>query len=322
MEGVKNWKGLKTRRGEESGDAATLSITTRTDRMKKENFYALLKKGILLFDGAMGTQLQAAGLEPGTLPESWNLSHPDAVRRIHGAYIDAGARVVTTNSFGGSRFKLDHYGLGEKVREINRQAALLAHEACSGRAFVAGSLGPTGEFLEPLGDVPPDRMKKAFAEQSEALLEGGADIIIVETMMALDEACLAVSAAAESDVPVIASMTFDAGRGCRTLMGVDIPTAVSGLLEAGADAVGSNCGNGIEGFIEIIGRMREITEAPLLAEPNAGLPRLENGKTVYSETPEMMASWLPALREAGATLIGGCCGTTPEHIRLFAAELK
>ena len=288
--------------------------------MEKNEFLDGLKEGILLFDGGIGTQLQAKGLSVGEAPEAWNLKHPEWVKEIHKAYVDSGARVLTTNSFGGSGHKLEKTGWGDRVHEINFQAAAVARDAAGEKAWVAGSVGPTGEFLQPLGTISPTEMKEGFRLQVQALIEGGADLIIVETMSDLEEASLAVQAARETgDFPVIGSMTFNPGKqGYRTMMGVDIPSAVKRLLDEGVDVVGSNCGNGVEDFIHIVKEMRRETDKPILAEANAGLPELVDGKTVYRESPEMMASRLPELIDAGANIVGGCCGTTPEHIRRFA----
>ena len=287
--------------------------------MNRDEFITRVKEGILLFDGGIGTQLQAKGLKVGEAPEAWNLEHPDWVKAIHRSYVEAGAQVLTTNSFGGSRYKLEKTGLGEKMAEINRQAAAIAKEASGGDAWVAGSVGPTGEFLQPLGTFSPEEMKACFMLQVESLIQGGADLIIVETMSDLEEASLAVQATRElGDFPVIGSMTFNPAKlGYRTMMGVDIPSSVSRLLDEGADAVGSNCGNGIDDFIQIVAEMRACTDRPILAEANAGLPELVDGKTVYRETPDMMASKLDPLLDAGADIVGGCCGTTPDHIRRF-----
>jgi 5-methyltetrahydrofolate--homocysteine methyltransferase len=283
-----------------------------------------LQEEIVLFDGAIGTQVQVRGLKVGEAPEVWNLERPDAIREVHNTYIEAGAGVVTTNTFGGSRLKLDKMGLADKTREINVRGAALARETAPEEVLVAGSVGPTGDFLEPLGTVSQNEMRSVFLEQVQALLEGGADLIIVETMTALEEAMLAVEAALEAGAnPVIASMTFDYGKqGFRTMMGVSVNGAVQGLESAGAHILGSNCGAGIEDFIPLIREMRSYTNLPLLAEPNAGLPRLEDGRTVYDETPEIMAGRLPDLVEAGAGIVGGCCGTTPDHIRRFRQKLK
>ena len=292
--------------------------------MKRNDFLARLDEGVLLFDGGIGTQLQEKGLGVGEVPEAWNLDHPDWVKEIHRGYVEVGAEVLTTNSFGGSRYKLEKAGLGDSVYQINLQAAVIARDAAEGKAWVAGSVGPTGVFLEPLGPVSTGEMKECFRLQIKALLDGGADFIIVETMSDLEEASLAVQAVRElGDFAVIGSMTFNPGKqGYRTMMGVDISSAVERLLDEGADVVGSNCGNGIEDFIPIVEEMRKVTNKPILAEANAGVPELVEGKTVFRESPEMMALKLPQLLNAGANIVGGCCGTTPEHIRRFAKIIE
>lgn len=291
--------------------------------MNRQAFRDLLNKGILLFDGGMGTQVQEKGLGVGEAPETWNIEHPDWIGEIHAAYVDEGAQAVTTNSFGGSGLKLEKSGWGDRVYQVNMQAAAVAKAAVKGKALVAGSVGPTGEFLQPLGTIEPDEMKEGFRVQIKGLLDGGADLIIIETMTDLDEAKLAISAARElGDFPIIGSMTFNpVKQGYRTMMGVDIPAAAAGMIDAGADVVGSNCGNGIEDFIGLVQEMRTVTDLPILAEANAGMPELVDGKTVFQESPEMMASHLSSLIEAGAGLVGGCCGTTPNHIRHFSDVL-
>jgi 5-methyltetrahydrofolate--homocysteine methyltransferase len=292
--------------------------------MNRTDFLNRLQEGVFLFDGGIGTQLQARGLGAGEAPESWNVDHPELVKEIHRDYVTVGAQAVTTNSFGGSKYKLEKVGLTDRVYQINFQAAAIARDAVAGKALVAGSVGPTGEFLEPLGAIKPEAMRENFRLQIKALLDGGADLIIVETMSDLEEAVLAVRAVRElGDFPVIGSMTFNpVKQGYRTMMGIDIPSAVERLLDEGADVVGSNCGNGIEDFIGIVNEMRQATDRPILAEANAGLPELVEGKTVFKETPEMMASKLPLLLEAGADIVGGCCGTTPEHIARFLKVLE
>ncbi|HHS12984.1 MAG TPA: hypothetical protein ENN03_04365 [bacterium] len=280
----------------------------------KASILDAVKKGPVLMDGAIGTQVQAMGLPPGEPPERWNTERPDSIRKIHRDYLMAGARVLTTNSFGGHPIRLNRAGIQDSYL-VNFQAAALT--CISPDVWVAGSVGPCGEMIKPLGKVEPDEVFEGFKLQVRALLDGGADIILIETMTALEEALLAVEAARSlTSAPVLASMTFSATpRGFRTVMGVDIDSAVESILKAGADGVGSNCGNGIEDFIPIVRRMRGLTDKPILAEANAGMPEMVNGKTVYRQTPETMSRHIPALLEAGADLIGGCCGTTPAHIR-------
>ncbi|MBN1943116.1 MAG: homocysteine S-methyltransferase family protein [Phycisphaerae bacterium] len=277
----------------------------------------LAEKKLLVSDGAWGTMLQSRGLSGDDCPEEWNVSHPADVRAIASAYVQAGAEMILTNTFGGSRVKLDKKHLGEKVVEFNRAAAALSLEA-AGKALVAGSVGPTGEFLQPLGLMSEEQMQAVFSEQIEAILSAGVRAICVETMMALEEAACAIKSAKALDatVDVLATMTFEKGaQGYRTMMGVSPAQAVAGLIEAGADVVGSNCGNGIEGMVEVAAEFRQHTDRPILIHANAGVPQLIGGKTVFRQTPEDFAASVDALLDAGATIVGGCCGTTPDHIR-------
>jgi 5-methyltetrahydrofolate--homocysteine methyltransferase len=254
------------------------------------------------------------------------VSHPDAVRSIAEAYIDAGSDIVETNSFGCSSFKLKPYGLTEKVAEFNRAAASLAKQAMGGRGFVAASVGPTGHILEDEGgDTTPKQLYEAFKQQVVALAEGGADAICIETMSSLEEAKQAIRATKENTkLPVICTFTFEAGaKGFRTMMGVKPDRAAREAVAAGADIVGANCGNGIANMIEITRQMRAaVPNTPILIHANAGIPVVENGKTVFKETPEYMASRVEELVRAGANIIGGCCGTNPQHIAAMAAVVK
>ncbi|HWR17493.1 MAG TPA: homocysteine S-methyltransferase family protein [Terriglobales bacterium] len=273
---------------------------------------------ILISDGAMGTFLIAKGLAAGECPESWCVSHPDAVRDVHRAYINAGADIVETNSFGGSRLKLQSYGLADRAAELNRAAARLAKAVAAGKGYVFGSVGPTGQMLkEDHGTASSEDVYAAYKEQVIALAEGGADAICGETFFSLHEATQAIRAAKENtQLPVICTFTFNLGkRGFRTMMGATPEQAAQTALDAGADIVGTNCGNGITNMIEIVKLMRAaLPNTPLLVHANAGLPVIEDGKTVYKETPEFMASKVRELLAAGASIVGGCCGTTPEHI--------
>ncbi len=277
----------------------------------------LAEKSVVIADGAWGTQLAERGLEPGEAPEAWVLTQPDAVRDVAAAYVASGAEIVLTNTFGGSRLKLAKAGLEDEAEEINRVATELSKDAAEGRALVFASIGPTGEFMQPLGLVTEDEMVAAFAEQVQAMSAGGTDGILVETMTDLGEAKAALRAAKEHfDGPVVVSMTFDKGlKGYATMMGVRPEQAAEELQAAGADIVGSNCGHGIENMVEVIELMAPATDLPMWAKPNAGMPKLVAGRTVFDETPEEMAAHFEALVAAGARIIGGCCGTTPDHIR-------
>jgi 5-methyltetrahydrofolate--homocysteine methyltransferase len=280
---------------------------------------------VLIADGAMGSFLMERGLEPGEAPESFNLERPDVLREVAGSYLEAGAEIVQTNTFGGSALKLAAYGLDDRTEEINRLAAGAVREVVGDRAYVSGSCGPSGATLRPYGDAGPDDVRESFRRQISALVEAGVDVLCIETMTDLNEARLAVEAARgiSADVPVMATMTFDATRrGFYTIMGVDIPSAAAGLLEAGANLVGSNCGNGIENMVAIAREFRACTDAPLLIQSNAGLPQLIDGRVTYGETPEFMAEKARELVDAGVQVVGGCCGTTPEHIRAIRRALR
>ena len=278
---------------------------------------ALHSGRILVSDGAMGTELQRRGLPSGACPEEFNVSHPDVVQAIHADYYTAGADLVETNSFGGHRPRLSMHGYEHRVAEFGRKAAQLACEVCPPGKFVAGSVGPTGDLLEPLGTRTVGEAYDMFAELASALAEGGVHVFFVETMMALEEAEVAVLAAKEkTGLPVAATMTFEKGNaGLRTMWGVDIPSAVQRLTDAGADAIGANCGKGFDEMVEIIAEMRPLTKVPIVAQANAGIPEWENGRSVYKETPDIIAPKAIEIIRLGVNVIGGCCGTGPSHIR-------
>jgi 5-methyltetrahydrofolate--homocysteine methyltransferase len=290
--------------------------------MMKSLIERMAQGDVLIADGAMGTFLHAKGLGPGECPESWCISHPDVLKGIAEAYITAGSDIIETNSFGGSSLKLQPYGLSDKVREFNRAAAALAKEAMGDRGYVVGSVGPTGHFAkEEYGDVSTEELYEAFMGQVTALAEGGADAICVETMSSLVEAVQAIKAAKENTkLPVLCTFTFDQKpRGFFTMMGVTPEQAAEEAAAAGADIVGANCGNGISNMIQIAKRMRAaLPKIPIIIQANAGMPKIANGETVFPETPEYMASQVKELFEAGANIIGGCCGTTPDHIAAIA----
>jgi 5-methyltetrahydrofolate--homocysteine methyltransferase len=272
---------------------------------------------VIIADGAWGTELSERGLQPGESPEGWVLHQPDAVREVAQSYVDAGAEIVLTDTFGGSRFKLAKNDLEDQVVEINRTAVELSQDAAGDEALVFASIGPTGEFMEPLGLVSEDEMVEVFAEQVQGMVAGGTDGILMETFTDLAEVKAALQATQDHfDGPTVVSMTFDRGpKGYATMMGVTPQQAAEELQEAGADIVGSNCGHGIENMIEVIALMAEATDLPLWAKPNAGMPQLVDGETVFTQTAEETAAHFAALVEAGARIVGGCCGTTPDHIR-------
>ena len=280
--------------------------------------------GPLRADGAMGTQLQLAGLEPGDCGDVWNLDHPARVQHIHRSYIDAGAQLITTNTFGANRIALARYGEEARTADINRAGAELARAAAPRGSYVLGDIGPFGGFIAPHGEYDAQQILDVFAEQATALLAGGADAIIVETMTAIEEAVLAVQAArAAGAAVVLATMAFDRTRvGPRTMMGVAPEQAAEALVAAGAAIVGANCGAslGTDDFCQIIRRMRQVMpDAPLMAQPNAGLPEvMPNGEISYPTDPQHFAEGIGRLLEEGAIIVGGCCGTTPAHIRAIA----
>ncbi|MCC6487925.1 MAG: homocysteine S-methyltransferase family protein [Candidatus Hydrogenedentes bacterium] len=284
------------------------------------------QKGILVSDGGWGTFLVAAGLGPGECPELWNIDHPDVVRSIAKSYADAGADIVMTNSFGGSRITLEPHGLADRASELNEVAARLSREVAGETIHVLASMGPTGKLLM-MGDVTEEQLYNAFAEQAIALERGGADACSVETMAALDEAAIAVRAVKENTaLEVVASFTFNmhTDTGYRTMMGVSIADMAAGMLSEGADILGANCSLGPIERIEVIRDLRAAAPTiPILVHPNAGMPhRADDGCVTYPETPEMMASRVPELVKAGANIIGGCCGTGPGHIRAIVAAVR
>lgn len=283
----------------------------------------LAEKKLLVSDGAWGTMLHAAGLTNGAPPEEWNASHPDAVRAVAAAYAGVGCDLVLSNTFGGSRLMLQQHGLGDRVAELNAKGAQLSLEGAS-QAIVAASVGPTGAFCEPLGEVSVEQMEAVFLEQISAIFSTGVSAVCIETMCALDESCCAIRAAKKANPAsdVICTMTFNATpAGPRTMMGVSPAQAAAELTAAGADVVGANCGNGVEQMIAIAAEFRKATHLPILIHANAGLPDLIEGKAVFRQTPQQMASRVKDLVSACATIIGGCCGTTPEHIAAIKREV-
>lgn len=277
-----------------------------------------IQKGrVLVSDGAWGTFLQKKGLHPGECPELWNITRPNDVFDIAQSYIEAGSDMVETNSFGGNYFKLKGYGLQDQVFEINRAAAEISRKAAGSERFVLGSVGPTGKLLM-MEEVTEMELYDTFKEQSIALEAGGADAIVIETMTDLEEARIAVKAATENTAcEVICTMTFDkilSGE-YRTMMGISPAEMTETLVEAGAAIIGANCGNGIADMIGIVKEIRKVNaEVPILIHANAGMPQYCDGETTFPETPADMAGRVKEIIDAGANIIGGCCGTTPDHI--------
>lgn len=277
-----------------------------------------IKNGVLVADGAMGTMLMACGLKPGDVPESFNLTQPEILEKIASLYLDAGAEIIQTNTFGASPLKLAFYSLDGKTEEINRNAVLAVRKVVGERAYISASCGPSGRLLKPYGDTEPEDVYSSFERQLKTLIHSGVDIICIETMTDLTEATLAIKAAktVSPSTPVMATMTFDpTPRGFYTVMGINIEQAAKGLETAGADIIGSNCGNGIENMIKIAIEFRQKSRLPLIIQSNAGLPVIKRNTTIYPETPEFMAEKAKELVSIGVSIIGGCCGTTPEHIR-------
>jgi 5-methyltetrahydrofolate--homocysteine methyltransferase len=282
----------------------------------------LLVGGPVLTDGAWGTQLQDRGLQAGECPDAWNLLYPERVEEVARAYVEAGSQVILTNTFRANRLALERYGLAERTADINRAGVEISRRAAAGKALVFASIGPSGRMLVA-GEITEDELVATFREQARALAEAGADAIVVETMADLTEARLAVTAALETGLPVVASMVFDSGRNKdRTMMGVTPEQAARELSAVGAHVIGANCGQGIAGYVEICRRLHAATDRPIWIKPNAGLPEMVEGKAIYRVTPAEFASYVPALLEAGASFVGGCCGTTPDFIRAIASALR
>ena len=282
----------------------------------------LVADGPVLSDGAWGTQLQARGLAPGEPPDLWNLTHPEKVGEVASAYVAAGSQVVLTNTFGANSLRLSESGAADKVKAINEAGARISCEAAGGRAFVFASMGPSGKMLIN-EDVTEEELRVAFAGQAEALARGGAHGLVVETMQDLDEARIAIAAAKATGLPVVASMVFDSGKDKdRTMFGVTPEQAAAALLEAGADVIGANCGQGIAGFVTICARLKAAANGhPVWIKANAGLPQMQDGKATYVMAAAEFAGYVPALISAGANFIGGCCGTTPEFIQEVHRQL-
>jgi len=300
-------------------------MTTAAD-LRRQRWTALLGDGgPVLADGAMGTMLFASGLQFGDPPEVWNLTQPEVVRRIHRGYIDAGSRIILTNTFGGNRLRLSLHGNDARVAELNQMAAVLLRaevDAAGGRALVAGDIGPSGSIMAPIGTLETAEAIDVFAEQAAALVAGGVDLIWIETMSALEEIEAAITGVRQvaPAIPLIATMTFDT-RG-HTMMGITPERAAQALAGWGVDAIGGNCGNGPDELIPVIAKMRAVVpDIVLVGKSNAGMPELVDMRAVYRAEPSVMADYALEIREMGATIIGACCGSTPAHLRAMAEAL-
>jgi 5-methyltetrahydrofolate--homocysteine methyltransferase len=291
-----------------------------------EGLRRALGRGVLVCDGGTGTELQGLGLPPGRGGEPWNLEAPEKIRLVHQRYLAAGADLLTTNTFGGTPLALAAHGLGDRAAELNRAGARLAREVAGERGFVLGDVGPFGGLLEPYGDVTAERVAESFRQQAAALLEGGADALLVETMSDPVEAALAVRAAREVGARlVLATFAFQrAPDGFRTMMGAEVSVAVEAVLSAGAEVVGANCGTelSLEDYLRLTAELVAVAgKAPVLVQPNAGSPVLEAGRAVYRTGPEAFAAAAPRFVAAGARIVGGCCGSGPAHIAAVKATL-
>lgn len=293
--------------------------------MKKKLLDEIRSGKVFVGDGAMGTLLMERGLKPGAPPESFNLENIPVLEEIAQQYLEAGADIIQTNTFGGSSLKLSTYALDKQTAEINANAVRAVKKVVGDHAYVSGSCGPTARMLKPYGDIEPQDVYSSFEQQMNALISAGVDVICVETMIDIHEATLAVKAAkaVSSVIPVMATMTFDATpKGFYTVMGTGIEAAAQGLEEAGADVIGSNCGNGIENMVKIAEEFKRCTHLPLIIQANAGIPQMRGTEAVYAETPEFMAEKAKALIAIGVSVIGGCCGTTPAHIKALRSMVN
>jgi 5-methyltetrahydrofolate--homocysteine methyltransferase len=282
---------------------------------------------ILVGDGAMGSMLMkmATDLPKGICPDSIHLTHPKTVEEITKLYFEAGAQILQTNTFGASPLKLSSYSLEEKTEEINEKAVECVRKVVGKNAYISGSCGPSGKLLKPYGDTEPEEMYDSYNRQLKALVEAGVDVVYIETMTDLQEALLAIKAcrSASPSIPIVSSMTFDkTPRGFYTVMGVNIEKAAREFERAGADIIGSNCGNGSENMLLIAMEFSKCSQLPILIQPNAGMPEIRDDVTVYPEAPEYMAQKSRELVTSGVSIIGGCCGTTPDHIRAIRDEVN
>jgi 5-methyltetrahydrofolate--homocysteine methyltransferase len=294
----------------------------------KERLQDVIRSRPLLGDGAMGTQLMLAGLAQGNCGEAWNLTHPEKVLAIQRRYAEAGSDCILTNTFGGSRIMLNRHGHADKVVEINQAAVAIAREAFgAGAGYVIGDIGPFGGLMEPYGDFTEAQVREAFEEQARALVDAGADAILIETQTSLEELTLGIQAAKQAGAPcIIGSMAYDVtldGSTFRTMMGVDPERAAACMRERGADIVALNCGTGMdmERARQAVLRYKRVTDLPVMAQPNAGQPKLVEMRVIYDETPQQMVRGVVPLLEAGVNILGACCGSSPDHIRAFRGAM-
>jgi 5-methyltetrahydrofolate--homocysteine methyltransferase len=297
---------------------AGITVTNRIQQLRNR----LNNGDIMLADGAAGTMLMSAGLPAGTPPDFWNIEKPEAIIQLHKAYIAAGSSIILTNTFGANRIKLERAGLSGRVREINYAGAGLAREAAGDRAFVAGDIGPTGELMEPLGPLTFEVAVAAFADQAQALVEGGVDALWIETMDDLEEARAAVTGVRQvTDLPLFCTLSF--GRKGRTMMGVSPKQAAETLFPLGLTAMGANCGEGLEVVSAVLSQMAAVLPGvPLIAKPNAGLPKMVGGETIYDTGPAEFADRAIEFTTQGAQILGACCGSNPDFIKAMAAKIK
>jgi len=281
----------------------------------------LLGEAPVITDGAWGTQMQARGLPVGACPDAWNLECPGSVEEVARAYVEAGSRIILTNTFGATRIALQRYGLADSAAEINRVGAEISRRAAGEKALVFGSIGPTGAMLA-MGEVEPEVVAAAFREQADALAEGGARGLVVETMSDLEEATLAVQAAKATGLPVVACMAYGSGKaGDRTMMGVMPEQSVEAFTAAGADVIGANCGPAMDVMRAIAERLLAATDLPVWMKPNAGMPEMVDGRAVHRMAPDEFVTHALEFVDLGAKFIGGCCGSNPEFIHALAAAL-
>ncbi len=289
--------------------------------MAAELIATLLSDRPVVTDGGWGTELLARGLPSGDCPDAWNLSHPDVVEQVPRAYLAAGSRIVLTNTFRANRVALAGYGLADQAAAINRAGGEISLRAAEGRGCVFGSIGPSGKMLVT-GEVTAEELQEAFSEQAAALATAGVDALVLETMSDLSEAILALQAARATGLPVVACMLFDSGKHKdRTMMGTTVEQAARELTACGADVIGANCGQGIESYVDVCHQLHAATDRPIWIKANAGVPELEGDKVVYRTTAEEFAAQAPALVAAGASFVGGCCGTGPDYIKALTQSL-